>query len=163
MRADAKDGAEQQGHHRKWDGHHGRGDKHRFRHDVNRGRVHGSRRDGHHEWRRMTGVVDGRHFRRDANWPDHGLRRDGRHEWKGYNERRDDHRFGRNVSHGNRGHHNKPEIREDFQKIREARRNEVRQDRGQLRKDYRELKREKSNYGKISVRAQPCGNRPGPK
>ena len=70
------------------------------------------------------------------------MRRDGRHEWKGYNERRDDHRFGRNVSHGNRGHHNQPEIREDFQKIREAR-NEVRQDRGQLRKDYRELKRDK--------------------
>ena len=30
--ADAKDGAEQHGHHRKWDGHHGRGDKHHFKH-----------------------------------------------------------------------------------------------------------------------------------
>ena len=53
--ASAKDGVRQDGQHRKWDGHHGRGDKHHFRHDVNRGRVHGSRRDGHHGWRGHDG------------------------------------------------------------------------------------------------------------
>lgn len=80
------------------------------------------------------------HDRRDFGHNQRDLHRNGR--W-------DDHR-GRPVNYSrrhdgrfdNRGHHNKPEIRQDFKDIR-ATRKEVQQDRAELRKDYAELRKDR--------------------
>jgi seryl-tRNA synthetase len=62
--------------------------------------------------------------------------RDGHHEQHDKNYRRD-------VRHDNRGHHNKPEIRQDFKDVRNAR-NEVKQDRRELRRDHQELRKDRA-------------------
>ncbi len=49
----------------------------------------------------------------------------------------------RDVRHDNRGHHNKPEIRQDFKDIRNAR-NEVKQGRQELRGDHQELRKDRA-------------------
>lgn len=78
---------------------------------------HDRREFGHH----------GRELHRSSRWDEQrGYRRDTR-----YHDRFD-----------NRGHHNKPEIRQDFKDIRNAR-SEVRQDRRELRKDYAELRKDR--------------------
>lgn len=79
-------------------------------------------------------------------------RSDHQGKW-GHYERRDGYRGGgrdpkhdyiRDVRHDSRGHHNKPEIRQDFKDIRNAR-NEVKQDRRELRGDFQELRRDRRN------------------
>ena len=59
--------------------------------------------------------------------------------WNGPHDRRDFRREGR-VD--NRGHHNKPEIRQDFKDVRGARK-EVQDSRKDLRKDYTELRKDR--------------------
>ena len=75
-----------------------------------------------------------RDLHRNGRWDDHN-RRDARHDIR--HDRRHDGRV------DNRGHHNKPEIRQDFKDVRNAR-NEVKQDRTELRKDYAELKKDRA-------------------
>ena len=85
------------------------------------------------------------HDRRDFGHAQREIHRDGR--W-------DNHRSqpARQVARhdgriDNRGHHNKPEIRQDFKDIRNAR-NEVKGDRVELRKDLTELKKDKMELRK---------------
>lgn len=68
------------------------------------------------------------HDRRDFGHQQRGLHR---------NSRRD----------GHRGHHHKPEIRQDFKDIRSAR-TEVRQDRRELRGDYAKLRKDRRELRK---------------
>jgi chromosome segregation ATPase len=68
----------------------------------------------------------------------------GHHEkWRANQNRRDDHRFVRDVPRDNRGHHNKPVIRKDFSDIR-AKRKEIQQDRKELEGDYQELRKDRA-------------------
>lgn len=70
------------------------------------------------------------HDRRDYRrgyWEDHRRRNYPRHD----------------VRLSNRGHHNKPEIRQDFKDVRNARK-EVQQGRVELRKDYTELRKDRA-------------------
>jgi chromosome segregation ATPase len=53
------------------------------------------------------------------------------------------HCYRRNVHHDNRGHHNKPKIRQVFKNLRNAR-NEVQQDHRELRGDYQELRKDRA-------------------
>src|SRR4030095_7975798 len=75
-------------------------------------------------------------------------RNDHQGNW-GHYERRDHygryprHDYRRDVRHDNRGPHNKPEIRQDFKDMRNAR-NEVKQDRRELRGDYQELRKDRA-------------------
>src|SRR5215475_9051265 len=73
---------------------------------------------------------------------------DGDHQWRkdgksGHHRRGEKHYYKHDVHHENRGHHNKPEIRQDFKDIHSAR-NEVKQDRGELRGDYQELRKDRA-------------------
>jgi len=70
------------------------------------------------------------------------------HHWSndgkdGHRGRAEKHYYRRNNQHDNRGHHNKPEIRQDFKDIHNAR-NEVKQDRRELRGDYQELRKDRA-------------------
>ena len=71
---------------------------------------------------------------------DHHWRKDGKNDHHGRGEK---HYYKHNVHHENRGHHNKPEIRQDFKDVRNAR-NEVTQDRRELRGDYQELRKDRA-------------------
>jgi hypothetical protein len=74
----------------------------------------------------------------------HYERRDGyRGRGRDHYSRDPKHDYRRDVRHDNRGHHNKPEIRQDFKDIRNAR-NEVKQDRRELRGDFQELRRDRA-------------------
>ncbi len=123
--AAAKDGVENHGQHKGWDNNHAK----KFDHATH------DRRDFGHNQREIHG---------DRRWDNqrgqpvrHEIRRDLR------NERIHD---VRDVRHDgridNRGHNNKPEIRQDFKDIRNAR-NEVKQDRVDLRKDRIELNKDR--------------------
>jgi hypothetical protein len=75
-----------------------------------------------------------REIHRDGRWDDHRgkpVRQVARHDGRG----------------DNRGHNNKPEIRQDFKDIRGAR-NEVKQDRVELRKDRVELNKDRAELRK---------------
>ncbi len=79
---------------------------------------------------------------KDRDRRDHE-RRDGYHRRvPDYRWRQDAHNYKRNVYHDNRGHHNKPEIRQDFKGIRSAR-NEIKQDRRELRGDYKDVRKDR--------------------
>src|SRR5215813_8570141 len=71
---------------------------------------------------------------------DHHWRKDGKNDHHGRGEK---HYYKHNVHHENRGHHNKPEIRQDFKDTGNAR-NEVKQDRRELHGDYQELKKDRA-------------------
>ncbi len=84
------------------------------------------------------------HDRRDFGHQQRDLHRNSRwNDHRGYAVRRD---F-RHDRFDNRGHHNKPEIRQDFKDIRNAR-TEVRQDRRELRNDYAELRKDRRELRK---------------
>ena len=84
------------------------------------------------------------HFRKTdqhGKWKgDHG-RRDGYHErGRDQHGRYDKHNYRRDVRHDNRGHHNKPEIRQDFKDIRNgASKEEIFRDRQEIRADVKEI------------------------
>ena len=114
-------------HHDRRDFGHGQRDFHHNRRDFGH-----NQRDFHHDRR------DFGHNQRDihrAGFEDH--RRASEHG------RRFDRMPGKHDGRlDNRGHHNKPEVRQDFKDIRNAR-NEVRDDRRELRKDYTELRKDR--------------------
>ena len=92
-------------------------------------------RDGdRHEWREHKGKKYGHYKKRHVRgrWDDR--------LYHGRNARFDRRHHGR---FGNRGHHNKAEIRQDFKDVRNARK-EVHQSRTELRKDYAELRRDRA-------------------
>jgi Ni/Co efflux regulator RcnB len=87
---------------------------------------HSRKNDQHGSWKSDQGRRDGYYGRgRDQ----HG--------------RYDRHSYRRDVRHDNRGHHNKPEIRQDFKDVRNAR-NEVKEGRKELRGDYQELRKDRA-------------------
>ena len=96
--------------------------------DAKDGRAysHYRKHDSHGNWKGNQGRQYGYHTR-------------GRDHYGRYD--RPNHR--RDVRYDNRGHHNKPEIRQDFKDIRTAR-NEVRDGRKELRGDYRELRKDRA-------------------
>lgn len=80
------------------------------------------------------------HDRRDFGHAQRELHRDGRwDDHRGQPVRHDPRRDGR---FDNLGHHNKPEIRQDFKDIHSTR-NEIHGDRADLRKDYTELRKDR--------------------
>jgi hypothetical protein len=81
------------------------------------------------------------HDRRDFGHDQRDIHRDGR--WDEHRKRPVNaaHRHDGRID--NRGHHNKPEIRQDFKDIRNSR-NEVKQDRVELRKDRIELNKDRA-------------------
>src|SRR4249920_956926 len=82
---------------------------------------------------------DHHHFRKhdhDGKWKGPHGKRDGHHDRHDKNYRHD-------VRHDNRGHHNKPEIRQDFKDVRNAR-NEVKEGRKELRGDHQELRKDRA-------------------
>src|SRR5262249_16654492 len=76
------------------------------------------------------------------------VKHDGDHHWR-KNGKKNHHRnveknyIKQKVNNENRGHHNKPEIRQDFKDIGNAR-NEVKQDRRELHGDYQELRKDRA-------------------
>ncbi|HVH92401.1 MAG TPA: hypothetical protein VM783_13560, partial [Candidatus Acidoferrum sp.] len=85
--------------------------------------------DGHHHFRQSDrhGKFHGRRDLRHDRWERHDGRRDSRHSrWERHDGRHDKQHYRRDVRYDNRGHHNKPEIRQDFKDVRNAR-NEVKQ------------------------------------
>ena len=90
-------------------------------------------------------VLPGTSARADSkNEKDHHHFRKHDHDgkWKGHPERHDKN-YRRDVRHDNRGHHNKPEIRQDFKDVRNAR-NEVKESRKELRGDHQELRKDRA-------------------
>jgi hypothetical protein len=86
---------------------------------------------------------------KDGNSNQNFRQEDSPDKWRHHHERRDPHqrpekhRYRYDVRHDNRGHDNKPEIRQDFKDIRSARK-EVQQDRRELRGDYQELRKDRA-------------------
>ena len=120
--ADAKDGVENHGQHKGWENDHSK----KFDRST-----HDRRDFGHNQ----------RDIHRDGRWDNHRgqpVRRNIHHDVR--DERHHDFRHDGRVD--NRGHHNKPEIRQDFKDIHKARA-EVKQNRGDLRKDYAELRKDR--------------------
>ncbi|MSP39266.1 MAG: hypothetical protein EXR70_12315 [Deltaproteobacteria bacterium] len=119
---EAKDGGENLGQHKGGGNQHGK----KFDHAT-----HDRRDFGHHQKEIHAGKgLDKHHGRavQHARQEDrHHVRHDGRID--------------------NRGHNNKPEIRQDFKDIRNAR-NEVKQDRVDLRKDRIELNKDRTELRK---------------
>ena len=64
------------------------------------------------------------------------------HDRRNY-RRPDPRQYHRDVRYDNRGHHNKPEIRQDFKDIHNSR-TEIKGDRVELRKDYTELRKDRA-------------------